>query len=86
MCGGVSSGGSSGRFQRIPMCAGVGSGGKFRRFRRVPVCAGGEFRRFRSGLLPCNLDRNSHVIVFEHLLVITLSAWAKPLRNKNAPM
>ena len=71
------------------MCAGVGSGGKFRRFRRVPVCAGGEFQgfgRFRSGLLPCNLDRNSHVIVFEHLLVITLSAWAKPLPNKNAPM
>ena len=55
------------------MCAGVGSGGKFRRFRRVLVCAGGEFQgfgRFRRGLLPCNLDRNSHVIVFDHLLVI----------------
>ena len=65
------------------MCAGVGSGGKFRRFRRVPVCAGGEFQgfgRFRSGLLPCNLDRNSHVIVFEHLLVITLSACGTRMR------
>ena len=53
------------------MCAGVGSGGKFRRFRRVPVCAGGEFQgfgRFRSGLLPCNLDRNSHVIVFDNIV------------------
>ena len=48
------------------MCAGLGSGGRLRRFRRVPVCAGGEFQgfgRFRSGFLPCNLDRNSHAIV-----------------------
>ena len=61
----------------VPECAGVGSGG---RFRKVP-----EGSR-ECGLLPCNLDRSSHVIVFEHLLVITLSAWAKPLRNKNSPM
>ena len=89
MCGGVSSGG---RFRKVPEDSDV----CWCRFRRqvpkVPegsgLC-GGEFQgfgRFRSGLLPCNLDRNSHVIVFEHLLVITLPAWAKPLRNKNAPM
>ena len=85
------------RFQRVPVCAGVGSGGRFRwvlvcagvgsggNFQKVPE-GSGEFQgfgRFRSGLLPCNLDRNSHVIVFEHLLVIILSTWAKPLRNKD---
>ena len=41
---------------------------------------------FRCRLLACNLDRSSYVIVFEPLLVMTLSTWAKPLRNKNAPM
>ena len=59
------------------MCAGVGSGCNFR---KVPEGSG------ECGLLPGNLDRSRHVIVFEHLLVMTLSAWAKPLRNKNAPM
>ena len=69
----------SGGFRNLPVlvCAGVGSGGKFR---KVPEGSG------ERGLLPCNLDRSSHVIVFEHFLVMTLSAWAKPLRNKNAPM
>ena len=70
------------------MCVGVGSGGNFRKVPRVPESSSvsegsGEFR---CGLLPCNLDRSSHVIVLEHLLVMTLSTWAKPLRNKNAPM
>ena len=86
----------SGRFRRVPVCAGVGSGD---RFRKVPegsgVCAGVgcgcNFRKVpegsgECGLLSCSLDRSSHVIVFEHLLVMTLSALAKPLRNKNAPM
>ena len=59
------------------MCASVGSGCNFR---KVPEGSG------ESGLLSCSLDRGSHVIVFEHLLVMTLSALAKPLRNKNAPM
>ena len=59
------------------MCAGVGSGCNFR---KVPEGSG------ECGLLPCDLDRSSHVIFFEHLLVMTLSAWAKPLWNKNAPM
>ena len=59
------------------MCAGVGSGCNFQ---KVPAGSG------ECGLLPGNLDRSRHVIVFEHLLVMTLSAWAKPLRNKNAAM
>ena len=78
----------SGRFRGVPVGAGVGSGGNFP---KVPEASesssvsegSGEFR---CGLLPCNLDRSSHMIVFEHLLVMTLSKWAKPLRNKNAPM
>ena len=91
VCAGV---GSGNRFGKVPVCAGVGSGGRFR-IRRVPVCAGvGSGCNFRKvpegsgecGLLPCSLDRSSHMIVFEHLLVMTLSAWAKPLRSKNAPM
>ena len=57
-------------------------------FRRVLVC---RFRRqgsegsgeFRCGLLPCNFDRSSHVIVW--ITVMTLSTWAKLLRKK-APM
>ena len=57
---------NAGRFRRVPEGASVGSGG---RVRKVPES---------SGVLPCNLDRSS----FEHLLVITLSAWAKPLRQK----
>ena len=80
MCAGV---GSGDRFRKVPVCAGVGSGGRFR-IRRVPVCAGvGSGCNFRKvsegsgecGLLSCSLDRSSLVIVFEHLLVMTLSAW-----------
>ena len=96
VCAGV---GSGGRFRRVLVFAGVRSGGNFRRVWRVPVCAGvgsgGNFQKVPEssrvseglgvvcGLLPCNLDRNNHVIVFEHLLVIILSTWAKPLGNKN---
>ena len=91
MCAGVGSGDNfrkvpegSGRFRRVPVCVPEGSGG----FRRAPESSSvsqgsGEFR---CGLLPCNLDRSSYAIVFELLLVMTLSIWAKPLRNKNAPM
>ena len=80
--------GSGGRFpQKVPESSGVcwcSSG----RFRRVPESSSvsegsGEFR---CGLLPCKLDRSNHVIVFERLLVMTLSTWAKPLRNKNVPI
>ena len=91
LCAGV---GSGGRFRRVLACAGVGSGGNFHqvpegsgmcrcRFRRqLPGLRGfHSLGRFRSGLLPSNLDRNSHVIVFEHLLVIILSTWAKPVRR-----
>ena len=59
------------------MCAGVGSGDRFRKVQE----GSGEY-----GLLRCKFDRSSHVIVFEQFLVMTLSAWAKPLRNKSAPM
>ena len=59
------------------MCAGVGSG---RNFRKVPEGFG------ECGFLRCILDRSSHVIVFEQFLVMTLSAWAKPLRNKSGLM
>ena len=78
MCAGVSSGGrfrrvpvcagvsSGGRFRKVPEDSDV----CWCRFRRqvpkVPEGSGGEFQgfgRFRSGFLPCNLDRNSHVIV-----------------------
>ena len=69
------------RFRKVPegsgVCAGVGCGCNFR---KVPEGSG------ECGLLSCSLDRSSHMIVFEHLLVITVSALAKPLRNKNAPM
>ena len=82
---------SSGEFRRVPVFAGVGSGGRFRKVPDGSVVCWCRFRRqlpegSEGGLLPCNLDRSSHVIVFEHLLVMTLSTWAKPLRNKNAPM
>ena len=82
VCAGIRSGGNFRRVRRVPVCAGVGSGGNFQ---NIPE-GSGEFQgfgRFGSGLLPCNLDRNNHVIVFEHLLVIILSTWAKPLGNKN---
>ena len=70
MCAGVGSG--SGEFRQVAVCAGVGPGG---RFWRVPLCAGvgsgGRFRKvpegsgeLQCGLLPCNLDRSSHVIVW----------------------
>ena len=64
--------GSGGRVRKVP----EGSG----EFRRVLVGSGGRVRKVpeSSGVLPCNLDRSS----FEHLLVITLSTWAKPLRQK----
>ena len=87
-----------GRFRRVPESSGAcwcrfqrqgseGSGG----FRRVParvgVASGGRVQKvsgeFRCGLLPCNLDRSSHVIVL--ITGITLSTWAKPLLKK-APM
>ena len=71
------------------MCAGVGSGDRFRKVPEGSRCRSSVSQgsgEFRCGLLLCNLDRSSHVIVFEHLLVMTLSTWAKPLRNKNAPM
>ena len=51
------------------MSAGVGSGCNFW---KVPEDSG------EGDLLPCSLDRSSHVIVFAYLLAITLSAWAKP--------
>ena len=82
----------SGRFRKVPACAGVGSGGRFR-IRRVPVCAGVgfgcNFRKVPEGsgecdLLPCSLDRRSYVIVFAQLLVMTLSAWAKPAEQECA--
>ena len=67
------------------MCAGVGSGGGFR---KVPesfgVCWGSEGSgEFRCGLLSCNLDKSSRVIVLTTGRI--LSTWAKPLRKK-APM
>ena len=54
-------GGSGGRFRELPVCAGVGSGACRRRFRRQGSEGSGEIR---CGLLPCKLDRSSHVIVF----------------------
>ena len=56
-------------------CVGVGSGGKIGgRFRRWwHGCEGSG--RFQCGLLPCNLDRSSRVIVL--ITGITLSTWAK---------
>ena len=81
----------SGGFWRVPARVGVGSGGRVRKvpegsdeFRRVL----GEFRRqgsegsgeFRCGLLPCNLDRSSRVIVL--ITGITLSTWAKLMRKR----
>ena len=57
------------------MCAGVGSGCNFR---KVPEGSG------ESDLLPCSLDRSSHVIVFAYLLAMTLSAWAKPAEQECA--
>ena len=69
--------GSGGRFRKVPESSGV----KWCRFwRQVPESSG----EFRCGLLPCNLDRSSHVIVLI-TGTITLSTWAKPLRKK-APM
>ena len=50
------------------MCGGVGSGCNFR---KVPEGSGEP-------------DRSSHVIVFAHLLVMTLSAWAKPAEQECA--
>ena len=69
---------SSGGFRRVPARVGVGFG----KFRRVPKSSGECWYRiggkgsegsgeFRCGLLPCNLDRSSHVIVL--ITRITLS-------------
>ena len=55
------------------MCAGVGSGCNFR---KVPAGSG------ECGLLPGNLDRSRFMIVFEHLLVMTLSAWEGQIWHK----
>ena len=64
----------SGRSPKVP----AGSGEC--RFRRQGLEGSGEFR---CGLLPCNLDRSSHVIVL--ITGITLSTSEKLLR-KMAPM
>ena len=80
--------GSGGRFRKVPKgwfrTVSQGSGGFWRVPARVGVGSEGS-GEFRCGLnlLPCNLDRSSHVIVL--ITGITLSTWAKPLRKK-APM
>ena len=64
----------------------VGSGDKFHKVRKVPS----RFRRqglegsgkFRCGLLPCNLDMSSHVIVL--LTGITLSRGIQTKAQYNA--
>ena len=60
----------SGGFRRVPARVGVGSG-------RQGSEGSGEFR---CGLLHCNHDRSSHVIVL--ITGITLYTWAKLLRKK----
>ena len=79
--------GFGGRFRKVPKgwLRKVSEGSeRFRRvysgFRRQGLEGSGEFR---CGLLPCNLDRSSHVIVL--IAGTTLSTWEKPLR-KTAPM
>ena len=58
----------SGRSRKVP------EGSAECRFRRQGLEGFGEFR---CGLLPCNLDRSSHVIVL--IAGITLSTW----KNQN---
>ena len=92
MCAGVSSGG---RFRRVQARAGVGSGGRLRkvagsfgvcwcRFRKV--LEGCRFRRVTVWLVALQPCQGQPCDCFEYLLVITLSAWAEPLRKKMALM
>ena len=67
----------SGGFRRVPKS----SGACWCRFRRQGSEGSGEFR---CGLLLCNLDRSSHVIVL--ITGMTLSTWAKLLRKKAPPV
>ena len=94
MCAGV---GSGGKFRKVPESSGV----CWCRFRRRVPEGSGEFRcalvsvpeagfgRFRrvtvwfAALQPC---QGQPCDCFEHLLVITLSTWAEPLRKKMALM
>ena len=83
-CAGVGSGVS---FRKVPESSGV----CYRRFRRqVPESSGVRWCRYRrqgsegSGELRCGLllCKGQPCDCFEHLLVITLSTWAEPLRKK----
>ena len=76
--------GSGGRFWKVPKGSERLVPEGFGRLRRVLESSGAcwcRFRRqgsegsveFRCGLLPCNLDRSSHVIVL--ITGITLSTW-----------
>ena len=62
---------TSGSFWRVPVCAGVGSGDNFWKVPEGSEGFGefqcfGRFKEFRCGLLPCNIDKSSYVIVLWH--------------------
>ena len=94
---GVGSGGrfpkvleGSGKFRRVPVCAGVGRRVSEGSRPESSVCVGvgsGGFGRsgeFRCGLLPCKLDRSSHVIALITGITINIVHMGKTIARKGA--